>query len=416
MFRNKKVCPNYERKIAYADLTDSGKGILQQEVINGRVCNGKLLSAEKFEELTDVGIDVGALARFPNTFEFLLTLRDGLYKCGNGALFERISELNFQLPTFLYHPSSDTMLISSRVTSTYAYNKGVLTKVTEQPFDDMATFRDRCFGLSSTTLYFTEQGSVDKWTGQIELPEMAHSLVATNDGLYILGNDVYLLAFDDDEPKSKLLVAYRNLGLIFNKSVQPVGKGFMCLSNSGVQYFNGSGVKNVAAFDVDSCQLASIFSAVCNGKYYVTFCKRNQNNDSVFLSIDVISQKVQTFYDKRPNYLYSAGTELYAVCGSQIFVNGDGYSPVVWRSRPYNFGSDSAAKSFQYLLVDAARDIIVTLRSERETRVIRVQGGKKLHKLPLHGSFHRFTLTVETEGPTDINCIGIAANVYKEVN
>lgn len=410
---NTSNCPKYERKVAYADLTNSGKGILQHSVYNACVCNGRLLSAEKWKEYY-IGYDIRSIAAFPDYYHFLMVLPDGLYY---GALtgMKKILDGNFIDSRFLYHPSSQTMLFCADCTPTYAYKDGVLTQIRDFYLFSMTTYRDRCFGVLGEDLYFTEQGSAGEWTGHIKLPEDIKTLVSTTDGLYLVGRNVYLLNFDDNQPNSKLTLVYKDLGVHLYRSVQSVGKGFMFLNEQGVQYFNGSSVKNVVQLDVAMRFPEYVSSAACDGKYYAVYSRRDFDRDLMFVAIDIATQKLQTVFSDIPNCLWVNNTTLYAVCQCRVLVNDHKeFATINWQSRPYNFGDDTALKSLDTLLVDSAGFVSVCLCTETDTQVFRITGSKDLQKIPLHGSFRRLTLYVESDSKANINYIGVAANVYKQ--
>ncbi|MCM1290288.1 MAG: hypothetical protein NC132_04565 [Corallococcus sp.] len=415
MFFNKKYAPsNCKRKIAYADLTDSGKGILRQTLYNGVVAENKLRSAHGLTKIFDHSEFINAVTATPDGKIIFLTT-DGVYRWFAGNV-TKISDVRFYGARFAYHKSSAALLVSSRRAATYAYKDDSYVKVCDTDFDDIATYCDRCFGLRRDKLYFTERGDVFDWSGSIDLPQEAFALAETSDGIYVVGSDVYLLAFDDNEQESKLKLVYRNVGEIYGRSLRGVGKGFMFLSSSGVRYFNGSNVKTVAYADAVLDSSAS--AAVCKGCYYVSYLSRKDSGRNYVMAVDVSAQKIRTVYDLSVHCVGSLDSDLFIVVNNSVYLAGNEFIPLFWQSRPYSFGSDMTPKTFETLFIDTACDVTVTLRSESETRILHVKGGKKMQKIPLHGGFYTFTLTLETDGKqdVDVSCVGIAARVIEEVN
>lgn len=414
MFARRSVYPKGKRKLAYADLTNSGKGILQQSVFNGIVNNGKLYSVPHFRPFEETFPFVEAVAYYPDADEFLLIKDDGLYRWHPYLYDEKVVDDYFPCPSFVYMLSAKTMLIASQHSPVYAYKDNVATNVLDKHLADITVFRDRCFGTDRKTLYYTKQGSATEWTGRIELPSTVYALVPSDDGLYLIGDDVYLLAFDDNEKNSKLLLVYRNFGVTFYNSVVGVGKGFMFADKDGIYFFNGSSVKKVASFEIAQNSSMYVYGAVCCGKYYLAYHPSGEQYNNRVAVVDVATQKLETVYDFSSQCLWVWGYNIFSAFCSQVFVMDNDKSSVIWQSRPYDFGSDRCKKSFHTLLIDTARDVTVTLKTESETRIIRVKGKRKLQKLPLHGSFRSFTLTLETDGRADIDLLGISATVYDE--
>jgi len=415
MFAHKNVYPKYERKVAYADLTNSGKGILQQYVYNALVSDGKLRAARKLYEFDKVYPPIYGLATLPREDNIIVESDDGLYIWRPSISYTKIVDGYFPTPSFAYLASSQTLVIASRRSPIYVYKNGVATQVFDQRISDLEIFRDRCFGVWQNTLYYTEQGDVAKWTGRIDLPFSANALAATDDGLYVLGQDAYLLRFDDNEPDSKLIPVYRNFGSYFVKSIESVGKGFMFAHSGGVAYFNGSSVKNVLSVDIASHSFLNECGAVFRGKYYLTYRKPGKNKNENLLVVDIATMKLETVYNIPATYLYASDTDLFIVDGEKAYNLFVDAAVVTWQSRPYNFGSDSTKKSLDALLVNTSTNLTITLRTESETRIFKIEGKKKLQKIPLHGSFYNLTLTVETDGmEPEIGFVGVAANVYKQ--
>ena len=111
----------------------------------------------------------------------------------------------------------------------------------------------------------------------------------------------------------------------------------------------------------------------------------------------------------------SLQTNVYFACDNTVFqVKRNTYGPLHWESRPYGFGSDSAKKSLECLLVDTSADLTVTVTTETESRILQVKGSPQLQKIPLHGSFYRVSLSLDSEKKAEIASVGIVANVLRE--
>ena len=414
MFFAQKSYPQWNKKVAYADLTNEGKGILQQKVTNGMVRDGKLKTYADCSKAFQMSTFVQALWGGPFD-DLYVAMLNGIYRRVNNVI-EKIVGGNFMLGVFAYLNSQNTIVFSSPYAATYVYDNGEATKVSAVGLNSLVTFRDRYFGLRVDQIYFTKQGDATAWHGQISLPQQAKCLVATNDGIYVVGQDVYLLQFSDKEFDSKLTLVYKNLGQVVPGSVQSVGKGFYYLcADYALRYFNGSSVQTVMEFENISAKTDFVSSVVAGDKYYLNFDRYGAGTNSQLIVVDIPTGKLFTAYDISAKYIAAVGSDIYVSSSNEVFLISRGkYGPLHWESRPYGFGNDSAKKSLEKLLVDTASDITVTVTTETDSRVLQIKGSPHLQKIPLHGSFHRVSVTLDSESKAEIASLGIVANVLRE--
>lgn len=409
---SKKAFPKLQYKTAYADLTNKGRGILQQEVFNGIVNGDKLMSANGHYEFMEMASSPQAVC-VDNDENIYIVTQSGVYMwCG---YITKLYDGNFSTTKILFYPPTNTVLIASR-RETLAYADGAFTKVLERGLSDLAIFRDRCFGLRFNKLYYTEQGSATDWSGCIDLPENCSAMAAAKDGIYIVGENVYFLKFDANLSDSTLTCVYRNIDKPLEKSLKSAAQGFMFYGEKGVQYFNGKTVKHVLDLPQTYYYSKHFPAAVSQGKYYVSFYFAGKGANMYVAVVDIDTQKLETVYNFRADNLWSVGNDLVFSCGEKLYkLRKDEPSfPLVWTSRPYTFESPHSNKSLEALLVDSASDLNVTLRTEKETRIVRVEGGKRMQKIPLHGGFRSVTLTVECEKFADVGSVGVVASLPKE--
>ena len=312
----------------------------------------------------------------------------------------------------------ENVLISAKDLGTYMVYLNIATKVSDDGFSSMTSCADRVFGLDKDRVRYTAAGKYDGWEEgeSITLPSECNAIVAIGEKVYALGNDCYVITPQADDVEFKVTSLAKNIGTVSRMSVQNYNNRVIFGSSKGLYQLCSDKITRIFTCLNDTVDLSASAAALFNGKYYLS-CRTKSGSSStndVTLGLNLDEEKIVGLLQYGYESMGKTDTRVYGVCNgvSRNFIFNPMYSKFVKSNIDLShFGK----KYLDWMSIRTLRELDVTIRSETETRLYKLEGKNSVQKINLRDMGCKFSIELFSQRGIFVSDLLIFAHVSEEV-
>lgn len=399
--RAAEVCASFANASAANSLTE-------QTSLNAKVDkNGALFCAPARKILVDATV-FGAADIFPAGTLVCCTSEKTICKpkSGSSVSYEHV----FSSPTFLFCLKNGSLIVSQSDDQTAIYRSKTWSKVADFGFDSMALFNERVFGADgSNVVRFSACDDPTDFSGTITFPCRIYAVTVCRDELFAVGDDIFRIEFDDETPKTKVAAVCSDVGKIFGKTVRSVANVIFFLSTAGLFYYKNGAIKQIALNVETSSADSQACASTTADRYWVSFAPAGKTSPEIVAEIDAATFAPVCYHEISTDYL-SGGDRLIFNVNSRPCTFADGNTNFVWKSSPYDFGSQSK-KQLRNIFVRTSAALDVTLTTDEKTQTFAFDGSDALQLRRIRGSFRSLSAELRSTGGATVSQFGVTAEV-----
>lgn len=395
-----KICTNFADPSVQNAFTESCS-------VNARVDDeGNLNCTDEITTLADAPV-YGAIDT-PDGLAFC-TNTETIFRPKSGSDIA-VSQV-FQYPALCYCPKNDAVLVTEADGVTYYYSggaSGTWTKVADFGMETLAWHCERAFGTAGSKLYFSDCDDLTVWSGEITFPCEIGGIASCCGKLYVVGQNIYRVDFDDDTDETEITEVYSNVGTVFGKTVKAVGESVFFLTSTGLVGYKNGKVTPVPLNVTPNAQNPNACAATANGRYWLSFAKSGTTRCDTVAEVDC-NLKALSYRQISTTHL-SGGDRLLFGVKNALSTFASGYTDFVWKSRPVDFDT-SAKKHLRKLFVKTSEPITVRLLTESQTQTYRFSASDGFSSAKVVGEFEQLVLEICSDGNAVVEQVAVEASV-----
>lgn len=414
MFKQKTTLPKQHFRILTlsADFYDNenADAITCCSGKNFRVKNGKLLSVESFEPVSDA--ESGALFAAKSVDGSCLTVtKDGIFCGGNHT-----KATGFVKPCSLNFPAKKQTVVSDAAVGTFILNeKGAVIKQDTVGYISMAANQNRVFFCSADNkIFVSDCRNLLSTEGYIGVPEKIVKLVEWRGDILAVGDKIYKLEMFDNYENSKLSVMCDGVGRVYPQTVAAADKTVVFFTGRGLFCYNGSKITKV---ELNDRRLENVDGAVaaCYGGRYWLALPRDKDGCCALLSFDLGNMMQVAEYYVETSFLSAGADWLFVGKNGIAHCLAESVAPLFWKSNKADFGCKEAKKHLRQLKIRTVGDLDLTVVTETDKRIFHFKGQPTPQKVKLCGSCHSLCVEMTAEARAEVSCLEIVAQTFDEV-
>ena len=312
----------------------------------------------------------------------------------------------------------DGVIVSGKEMGTFYVWEDAPTQIFEGGFSSVTACADRIFGLNGNEVTYCEAGEMDGWSkGYIlNLGGTCNALTTVGDKVYALGNTCYQISPDAVDVEFKLSQAATNIGAVSKLSVANYNDRAIFASSVGLYQISSNKITPIFLYLRDHFDMSISAGAWFDGKYYLS-CKRRSTSSKVndiTLCLDVDREEVCGVFGEGYESIGASSKMVYAIKDGACIWFAPNTDEARYVKSNIDFGCDSK-KFLDSLTIKTVTDLVLTIRSENETRVYSITGKNSEQKIKIRGMGWRFSIEMISSKGLSVEKLQLEAHVCEEV-
>ena len=310
------------------------------------------------------------------------------------------------------------VIASAKGLGTYYMTRSSAQKIYDKDFSSLTVCADRVFGLDGNVVSYTVAGERDGWENgeSITLPSPCDALVTVDGKVYALGNTCYKLAPDGEDVEFKFSVLWNNIGDVAPRSVVNYNGRAVFASKQGLYQIASDKLTPIFAELKDAVDFSDAQGIIYDGKYYLSCRTKNAETDGndVTLALDLDEEKIVGIVDLGFGSMAAIKGTIYVTQDGHFYRIYEGVAPGKFVKCNVDFGT-SQKKFLDGMTVTTANYLEVTIRSEKDVRVYKVEGKKSAQKINFRDMGWEFSIELSSEEGLKVENLTLFAHTLQEV-
>lgn len=311
-----------------------------------------------------------------------------------------------------------SMVISLKELGTYYFTREKSQKVYDQWFSSMTVCADRIFGLQGDVVRYTKAGERDGWAEgeMINLPSACDALATVGGKVYALGNTCYKIAPDGEDVEFRFSVFANNIGAVAPRSVVNYNGRAVFGTKYGLYQISSDKLTPICEKLNEELDFANAQGIMYDGLYYLSCRAKNAASvgNDVTLAIDLDKEEIAGVVDVGFDSMGAIDGTIYVTLGGILARLISGVSEGKFVKTNIDFAT-SQKKFLDVLKVTTRKDLDVVIRSEKESRLYKIQGKKTAQKINIRDMGWEFSIELSSQEGLDVENLTLFSHTVSEV-